>query len=174
MLLRLRRTRYGSASMWIVFGNELKTERVPNGARVERHCARCGETAVFYERVAATKLSLYFIELLEYGKRRVMACGACGALYATDELGAPPVQTGAEKLIAATERAGEQLQAAAKDAFGKLSAAAKSGYEQLGGGTEAPAPRREATMDDDPLAADDEALEAKFRELEKKKVRIGE
>ena len=42
---------------------------------------------MFYERRAMTKLQLYFIDILDYGKRRVMACGACGELYATDELG---------------------------------------------------------------------------------------
>jgi hypothetical protein len=159
--------------MWIVFGNELKTERVPNGARVERHCGLCGETAVFYERTAVTKLSLYFIELLEYGKRRVMACGACGALYATDELGAALPSSGAGKVIAAAEQAGTQISTAAKDAFGKLSSAARSGLEQLGVGTPAATPPRRQEPVDDPLLSDEEALEAKFRDLEKK-YRIGD
>jgi hypothetical protein len=158
--------------MWIVFGNEVKTERVPNGARAERHCTSCGETVMFYERTVATKLSLYFIELLEYGKRRVMACGACGALYATDELGAPAPATGAAGVVAAAEKAGAQISTAAKDAFGKLSAAAKSGLDQLGVGTPAEAPRRSDPVVDDPLAEDDDALEAKFRDLETK-YRIG-
>lgn len=158
--------------MWIVFGNEVKTERVPNGARVERHCASCGETAMFYERTCSTKLSLYFIELLEYGKRRVMACGACGALYATDELGTPAPNANTSNVMAAAEKAGVQISSVAKDAFGKVSAAAKTGLEHLGLSEPEKKPSREDDFED-PLAADDDALEAKFRNLEKK-VRIGD
>lgn len=160
--------------MWIIFGNELKTERVRHGARVERHCQHCDETTVHYERVAATKLSLYFIELLEYGKRRVMACGACNTLYATDELGQPDApSTGAERVLAAAEKAGAEISVAAKDAFGKLSAAAKDGLNQLSSRSEpARRPEREVPSHD-PLADDQDALEAKFRDLEKK-YRIGD
>jgi hypothetical protein len=148
--------------MWILFGNKMTTERVPNGKRVERHCDSCGETAMFYERVASTKLSLYFIELLEYGKRRVMACGACGELYATDELGAAEVST-PEKVIGAAEKAGAQIGAAAKDAFGKL----KSGLDQFRSEQLPPSPREpERELSDDPLAEEENELEKKFRDLE--------
>jgi hypothetical protein len=146
--------------VWIVFGNKMRTERVPNGQRVERHCDACGETAMFYERTASTKLSLYFIELLEYGKRRVMACGACGELYATDELGPDPsFASGADKVLGAAEKAGAQIGAAAKDVFGKISSAVKA---ELG---DRPA-RPEPVATDDPLADEENEMEAKFRDLE--------
>ena len=146
--------------MWILFGNKATTERVPNGRRVERHCDSCGETAMFYERVASTKLSLYFIELLEYGKRRVMACGACGELYATDELGEPSAP---EKALNAAEKAGAQIGAAAKDAFGKL----KSGIDQFRSEQLPPTPR-EPEPTGDPLLDEENELEAKFKDLEKR------
>lgn len=154
--------------MWILFGNKHTTERVPNGARVERHCQSCGETAMFYERTSSTKFSLYFIELLEYGKRRVMACGACGELYATDELGDASQASGAERAMGAAEKAGAQISAAAKDAFGKLSAVAKNGLEQLRVSDEASPRPREVDASDDPLADEQNELEAKFRDLEKR------
>jgi len=161
--------------MWIVFGNKLKSERVPNGKRVERHCESCGETAMFYERTSSTKFSLYFIEILEYGKRRVMACGACGELYATDELGPPETQSVPEQVLGAAEKTGAQLSAAAKSAFGKLSEAAKGGLHHLEG-KESPrapdaAPGRDESFED-PLTSDEEDLESKFRDLEKK-YRVG-
>lgn len=171
--------------MWIIFGNKLETERVRGGAVVERHCQHCGETAWFYERVAATKLSLYFVQLIEYGKRRVMACGACNTLYATDELGAPDPGT-AEKMLSTAERLGAEIGTAAKDAFGKLAEAAqgsgakdafgkltdaaKGSFEHLRAAArdeERPLPR-EASPSDDPLADDEATLERKFRELEKR------
>jgi hypothetical protein len=140
----------------------MTTERVPNGKRVERHCDSCGETAMFYERQASTKFSLYFIELLEYGKRRVMACGACGELYATDELG-PAEVSAPEKVLSAAEKAGAQIGAAAKDAFGKL----RSRIDEFR--SEELPPRREpAEATTDPLADDENELEAKFRDLEKR------
>ena len=112
--------------MWILFGNKMTTERVPNG------------------------------------KRRVMACGACGELYATDELGAAEPST-PEKVMGAAEKAGAQIGAAAKDAFGKL----KSGLAELRSEHIPPSPREpEAT--DDPLADEENEMERKFRELETK------
>lgn len=151
--------------MWILFGNKASTERVPNGKRVERHCDACGETAMFYERTASTKFSLYFIELLEYGKRRVMACGACGELYATDELGPSEDASMPEKAMSAAEKAGAQIGAAAKDAFGKLKTefnALRS--EHIPPGT----PPREPEASDDPLRDEENELEAKFKDLEKR------
>jgi|GEM_PF-5280847 len=41
--------------MWIVCGTQTRTERVPEGLRVERDCDACGEIAMFYEqRVSRT------------------------------------------------------------------------------------------------------------------------
>jgi hypothetical protein len=75
--------------MWIILGNKVRSERVPNGRKAEHHCGACGETAVFYERQVTESFQLYFINVFNYQTQRAMACGACGALYATDELGAP-------------------------------------------------------------------------------------
>jgi hypothetical protein len=77
--------------MWVILGNKVETQRVPNGRRVERACAACGETAMFYEREVSKSFRLYFVSLFNYETQRVMACGACGAHYATDELGRPMV-----------------------------------------------------------------------------------
>jgi hypothetical protein len=118
---------------------------------------------MFYERVASTKFSLYFIELLEYGKRRVMACGACGELYATDELG-PAEVSAPEKVMSAAEKAGAQIGAAAKDAFGKI----RSRIDEFRSEELPPTPERRPEATDDPLADDENALEAKFRDLEKR------
>jgi hypothetical protein len=75
--------------MWVILGNKVETQRVPNGRRVERTCTACGETAMFYEREVSKSFRLYFVSVFNYETQRVMACGACGACYATDELGRP-------------------------------------------------------------------------------------
>jgi hypothetical protein len=75
--------------MWVILGNKVETQRVPNGRRVERACTACGETAMFYEREVSKSFRLYFVSVFNYETQRVMACGACGACYATDELGRP-------------------------------------------------------------------------------------
>lgn len=77
--------------MWVILGNKVETQRVPNGRRVERACTACGESAMFYEREVSKSFRLYFVSLFNYETQRVMACGACGAHYATDELGRPMV-----------------------------------------------------------------------------------
>ena len=107
--------------MWLVIGTREKTERVPNGRQVERHCSECGEVAMFYERRAVSTLQLYFLNVVDYRSRIVMACGACGALRSDSE-----------------ERRPAEPQAT-----------------------------------DDPLADEDAALEARFKELEKRtRIRI--
>src|SRR5271170_3174918 len=73
--------------MWIVFGTGDKTKRVVGGAKVSRHCDQCGESTTFYEKEILSTFRLYFIDVLDYGRQRVMACGGCGTCYATDELG---------------------------------------------------------------------------------------
>jgi hypothetical protein len=80
--------------MWIVFGTGVKARRVPGGARVERRCGQCDEVATFYEKEVTATFQLYFVELFDYQRHRVMACGCCGACYATDELGLPATRTG--------------------------------------------------------------------------------
>lgn len=148
--------------MWVVFGTKVTTERVPNGRRVERHCDKCGELAMFYERRAMTKLQLYFIDILDYGKRRVMACGACGELYATDELGdATSSDSQAPEWVSDAKATVGKLADAAKVGLGRIREAAA---RELGSSSRDEAP----PATDDPLADDDAALEAKFRVLEKK------
>lgn len=75
--------------VWVVIGHRVRSERVPDGLAVERECVTCGEVATFYEREAVKSFRLYFVDVFDYETQRVMACGACGTLYATDELGKP-------------------------------------------------------------------------------------
>lgn len=79
--------------VWVVIGHRVRSERVPDGLAVERECASCGEVATFYEREAVKSFRLYFLDVFDYDTQRVMACGACGTLYATDELGEPSAAT---------------------------------------------------------------------------------
>lgn len=78
-----------SEPMWIILGNKVQTQRVPGGRKVERQCGSCGETTMFYEREVSKSFRLYFVNIFNYETQRVMACGACGEHYATDELGRP-------------------------------------------------------------------------------------
>ncbi|RZO64310.1 MAG: zinc-ribbon domain-containing protein [Sandaracinaceae bacterium] len=106
--------------VWIVLGRRTKTERIPGGVTVERRCTSCGETATFYERRAKRTFTLYFLEVFDYDEQRVMACGACGTLYATDEHGAPTAETAAG------------WQSALEDAASSVSTAAKNAGRALG------------------------------------------
>ncbi len=101
--------------MWIVFGNGVKTTRVPGGARVERHCEQCGELASFYEKEVTSTFRLYFVDIFDYERHRVMACGCCGACYGTDELGLPGsrVPSLGERAARAAHEAGGYLDRAA-------------------------------------------------------------
>lgn len=158
--------------MWIVFGHKVTTERVPNGRSVERDCGQCHERTMFYERRSTESIQLYFLNVLKYGERTVMACGACGALYGTDEMGTTR-DSALDGITKATQRAGEAALGAARGVFDKARALAR---EQLGETHDAqPQPPPSADYDD-PLKEEDDALEARFRELEKKggKVRIGD
>ena len=40
---------------------------------------------MFYERRAVSTVQLYFLDVADYRSRLVMACGACGALFGTDD-----------------------------------------------------------------------------------------
>lgn len=158
--------------MWILIGTKEKTERVPDGRRFESRCGACGEVAMFYERRMTSTLQLYFLDIVDYGSRLVMACGACGALYATgDAEHAKP-----DMISKATKTAsdvGSAIASGAGRAVDRISGAAR---DLLGSGSSssrptAPSRRDDDAMHDDPLREDDEALEAQFRELEKR-VRI--
>lgn len=128
--------------MWIVVGHRVKTERVAGGARVERECGSCGEEATFYERRVVSTFRLYFVDVFDYGKRRVMACGACGALYETDEHGQPGAETSAgwertladvgERAKAAVDRAGSVIAPMIESAGAVAADAVESASSALG------------------------------------------
>lgn len=160
--------------MWLVLGTKEHTERIPNGRQVERLCSECHETAMFYERRATSTIQLYFIDVVDYRSRTVMACGACGALYAADDApnAAARQPTPLEKFTGAAEQVGSSIASGAARAFEKVSNAARGALQSDGPEARRPAPP-EAT--DDPLADEDAALEARFQDLEKRaRVRIGE
>jgi hypothetical protein len=159
--------------VWIVFGTKEAAKRVPGGAQVVRRCDACGEQATFYEKDLTSTFRLYFIDVFDYRKHRVMQCGACSANFTTDELGARDEDLGT--------RVEKTLERGA-DAIGK--AATTVGDELTGLAARfvgRPAPKRETPsttarrrapehddLSDDDLAAlrelDD--LETKFRALE--------
>lgn len=105
--------------VWIILGQRTKTERVPGGLAVERQCPSCNEFATFYERRAVKTFRVYFMDVFDYADQRVMACGACGTLFATDEHGEPSTDTkdgwrtafddAAKCVGGAVEKAGEAL-----------------------------------------------------------------
>ena len=158
--------------MWIVFGTKDASRRVPNGAQVTRHCDSCGETSVFYEKDRTSTFRLYFIDVYDYKKSRVMECGACGAHYATDELGSHevPWSTTVEKKL---HQGGEAIGKFATSVGDKLTDLSASLVNR-------PPPRRvdkspeRARPQDDDLSDDDRAaleelddLEMNVRALEK-------
>jgi photosystem II stability/assembly factor-like uncharacterized protein len=155
--------------MWIVLGTKEKSERVPNGRRFESQCQACGEVAMFYERRTSSTLQLYFLDVVDYGSRLVMACGACGTLYATgDATNAQPDMIAKAKKTAG--ELGSAIASGATRAAGRVSDAARDLLGSGSGSTSSKPAEREEELAD-PLLEDDEALEAKFRALEKR-VRI--
>ena len=158
--------------MWIVLGTKEKSERVPNGRRFETQCQACGEVAMFYERRATSTLQLYFIDIVDYGSHLVMACGACGTLYATGDAARaePNMITKASKTAG---QIGSAIASGATRAVDRISGAAR---DLISGGSGSSAPTANASREDedayvDPLKEDDDALEARFENLEKR-VRI--
>jgi hypothetical protein len=153
--------------MWIVFGTEVKTKRVPGGAKIERPCTQCGELSPFYEKEVTATFRLYFIDIFDYQRHRVMACGCCGACYATDELGLPG--TRADDAASLGERAAR----AAHGVGGYLDRAAnalEAGVSSLLS-SERPAtrsPKEQGPSDSDGGDDDGDPVEARFRVLEKK------
>jgi len=100
--------------VWIIIGHRTKTERVPDGLVVERRCTSCGERAKFYERKAVRTFRLYLLDVFDYDSQRVMACGACGAHYATDEHGEPSRESASGWQNALASAAGQVKDAAQK------------------------------------------------------------
>lgn len=117
--------------VWIVIGQGTKTELVEGGLRVERECASCGEIATFRERKAVKSFRLYMIDVFDFEEQRVMACGACGALFATDELGRPSADT-ASGWRGALSSAAAQVGEAVGKAGEALGPAAQKAGEALG------------------------------------------
>lgn len=155
--------------MWIVFGTKAQTTRVPGGAKLERRCLTCGETAMFYEKELVSTFRLYFIDVFDYKRHRVMACGCCGACYATDELGMPGTRTYGhgepllgEQIGKAAGRAGEYVERAASAVQSSLSGL----FSDDRRAPAAPPPSREEEEEIDVLA--DDPMEQRFRELERK------
>jgi hypothetical protein len=147
--------------MWIVFGTGVKTTRVPGGARVERHCTQCGEHATFYEKEVTATFRLYFIDVFDYQKHRVMACGCCSACYATDELGVPKTGAVSEgpSVAGYIERAAGAFESGIASLFSDERPASHASNRE----EEASPPPEDD--DFDPL---EDPMEARFRELERK------
>jgi hypothetical protein len=164
--------------MWIIWGTKVNARRIPGGLKVERTCGHCGETATFYEREVTSTFRLYFIDVLDYGHERVMACGSCGTCYATDELGV----AGTTSRESREERESQSLEARAERVMGSVggyvdraaeaveSTVAGLFAERGASGQRAATGARISTEDEevDPL---EDPLEARFKELERK-VRI--
>jgi predicted dienelactone hydrolase len=157
--------------MWFIIGTKEKTERVPNGRRLECRCSHCGEVSMFYERRAVSTVQLYFLDVADYRSRLVMACGACGTLFGTDEKASQEV-TALESFAGAGAKIGSSIVSGARRAFERVSESAHAVLESRPAAPRTVAPEAEAT--DDPLADEDAALEARFAELETRaRVRIG-
>ena len=173
--------------MWIILGNKVKTQRVAGGRKLERQCPSCGEVAMFYEREVTTSFRVYFVSIFNYETQRVMACGACGDHYATDELGRPPAgePPGDQKgtvygsVKDALRKAGNALQDATgvqadADVTEEATAPPPAEQRRLAAPppqTTAPPAREPEDAFIDPLAADDDDLNARFAALEKKLAR---
>ena len=159
--------------MWIVFGTGVKTARVPGGARVERECGGCGELATFYEKDVTSTFRLYFIDVFDYQRHRVMACGCCGACYATDELGLP--STRADE-AGASGSLGEGAARAAHRVggyFDRAAGALEAGISSLLTGSRGPRVStrvREEALEEEAGQSDDDGAkaEARLRVNEKK------
>jgi hypothetical protein len=155
--------------MWIVFGRGVKTTRVPGGAKVERGCGQCGETATFYEKEVTSTFRLYFLDVFDYEKHRVMACGCCGACYATDELGVPDTDTTgtmneSPSVSGYLNRAADAVESGIANLFPSARPARSPDREERERAEqEAPPPD-----DDDELDPLEDPMEARFRELERK------
>jgi hypothetical protein len=156
--------------MWIVFGTKDASRRVPNGATVTRHCDACGETAVFYEKDKTSTFRLYFIDVFDYKKSRVMECGACGASYGTDELGDTDWTAAAQEKLKKGGQAIERFASAAESTITNLAAKAVNRpppVRSADRSTQRERPRQDDLSEDDLAALDElDDLEMKFRKLE--------
>ncbi len=75
--------------VWIRIESLSRGEPIEGGVSLERECGACGEVARFEERRGSSSYRRYLLDGVDVEAHRVMACGECGALFATDELGRP-------------------------------------------------------------------------------------
>lgn len=146
--------------MWIVLGTKEKTERVPGGRQFESRCQSCGEIAMFYERRLVSTFRLYFLDVVDYRQRIVMACGACGTLFATGDAVEPDMLT---KATDAAGQVGSAIATGAQRAVARIAGAAR---DVLRPGPSRPILPKTDPAYDDTLREDEGTLEARFRELE--------
>src|ERR1043165_5657887 len=104
--------------MFIIFGDKHRTELVPGGLQVHRQCPKCGQEALFVERVVSQQFRLYFVEMFTHGTHHVLECAACKTTFVTDEL---------KGKQAAKDHAGT--------VYGKLQGAVAKGKQALDDGT---------------------------------------
>lgn len=125
---------------------------------------------MFYERHAVSTLQLYFLDVVDYASRTVMACGACGTLYATDEVGAR-APTAFETFTGTAEHVGSAIASGLTRAIDRVTDVARGAVRSA---PAVPASPRLAVPEatDDPLADEDAALEARFKELDTRHARI--
>lgn len=160
--------------VWIVFGTKEESRRVPGGASVVRECPSCHEVTTFYEKDMTSTLRLYFIDVYDYKKHRVMQCGACGAHYATDEVHAEDkddaatigkkLDEGAGAITRAATAIGEEVTHLAAKLVGRPmpKTRARAARDEEPKRTQR---SEEPEVDPDDLAALDD-MEMKFRKLE--------
>ena len=72
--------------MFLIFGDKHRTEPVEGGLQERRVCPKCGESALFRERVVSKQFRIYFVEMFTHDTHRVMECSRCGTAFVTDEL----------------------------------------------------------------------------------------
>ncbi|MCB9660539.1 MAG: hypothetical protein H6726_23040 [Sandaracinaceae bacterium] len=95
--------------VWVVLGLKRATERVPGGAQLQRRCESCQEDTTFYEKELKSTFRLYFLDVFDFNRDRVMACGACGACYVTDEVGGARLPSHTASLEKQLERGGQAV-----------------------------------------------------------------
>jgi zinc-ribbon family len=156
--------------MWIVFGTKVNARRIPGGLKVEHTCDQCGEAATFYEKEVTSTFRLYFIDVFDYQRHRVMACGCCGACYATDELGAPGTRAGEQHALPELGARVERVAGQVGEYVERAASAVESGVSSLFSGGRV-APRREAPPME-PSEEDEDAAQARRDRERRVRIRI--
>lgn len=113
--------------VWIRIESLAKGGPIEGGVSLERECGACGEVARFEERRASSSYRRYLLDGVDVEAHRVMACGECGALFATDELGRP-----SEEAASGWRAVLSQVGEAVGKAGGALGPAAQKAGEAIG------------------------------------------